>query len=182
RALRPALSREFGARIELRQVGARDEARLVADYERCGQHCCCRQFLKVLKPISIKAAKVQKATLDPLKISGRCGRLMCCLRYEDETYTELNKRLPKLRKLVGTPFGVGVVLDRQVLTQLVLARLEHDGKDVAVPVEDLVPPEEAPRPGAPERPSDPLRGASPQRVEQRLRAGAGPGGGMARRA
>jgi cell fate regulator YaaT (PSP1 superfamily) len=81
----------------MRHVGARDEARLTADYERCGQYCCCKNFLKVLKPISMKSAKVQKATLDPLKISGRCGRLMCCLRYEDETYEELKAKLPKLK-------------------------------------------------------------------------------------
>ncbi|MEZ6317197.1 MAG: hypothetical protein R3B49_00385 [Phycisphaerales bacterium] len=60
-------------------AGGQDEARLVADYERCGQYCCCKTFLKVLKPVSMKGGKVQKATLDPLKISGRCGRLMCCL-------------------------------------------------------------------------------------------------------
>ena len=75
------LAAEFECRIEMKQVGARDEARITADYERCGQHCCCSNFLKVLKPVSMRSAKVQKATLDPLKISGRCGRLMCCLRY-----------------------------------------------------------------------------------------------------
>ncbi|MBC7771979.1 MAG: hypothetical protein H7210_05755, partial [Pyrinomonadaceae bacterium] len=69
------LASEYRVRIEMRQVGARDEARLVADYERCGQQCCCKQFLKVLKPVSMRSAKIQKATLDPLKISGRCGRL-----------------------------------------------------------------------------------------------------------
>jgi hypothetical protein len=79
----------------MRHVGCRDEARLTADYEKCGQYCCCKNFLKVLKPVSMKSAKIQKATLDPLKISGRCGRLMCCLRYEDETYDELRKKLPK---------------------------------------------------------------------------------------
>lgn len=126
-------------RIELRQVGARDEARLTADYERCGQHCCCKQFLKVLKPISMRSAKVQKATLDPLKISGRCGRLMCCLRYEDETYEDLRKRLPRKKSAVQTPHGDGVVIDSQILTQLVLVRLDATGEDVAVPVEDLAP-------------------------------------------
>lgn len=173
RELVQELSRHFGARIDLRQVGARDEARLVADYERCGQHCCCKQFLKVLKPISIKSAKTQKATLDPLKISGRCGRLMCCLRYEDETYNDLVKRLPKLRKPVGTPFGVGVVIDRQILTQLVLVRLDHDGKDVAVPVEELMPPDQAPPPGAAAAArEDALRGMPVSRVEKRVREGA----------
>ena len=71
------LGEHFRNRIDLRHVGARDEARLTADYEKCGQYCCCKNFLKVLKPVSMKSAKTQKATLDPLKISGRCGRLMC---------------------------------------------------------------------------------------------------------
>ena len=88
------LAAQFHTRIEMRQVGARDEARLTADYERCGQYCCCKSFLKVLTPVSMGAAKLQKATLDPLKISGRCGRLMCCLRYEDQTYRELKANLP----------------------------------------------------------------------------------------
>ncbi|MGE3107695.1 MAG: stage 0 sporulation family protein [Phycisphaerales bacterium] len=131
------LASEHHTRIEMRQVGARDEARLVADYERCGQHCCCKQFLKVLKPISMKSAKIQKATLDPLKISGRCGRLMCCLRYEDESYDELRKRLPKKKVRLRTPEGWGIVMDTQILTQLVLLRLEHIEKDVAFTVEDL---------------------------------------------
>ena len=168
RELAGQLSHEFNTRIDLRQVGARDEARLIADYERCGQHCCCKQFLKVLKPISIKAAKTQKATLDPLKISGRCGRLMCCLRYEDETYTDLVKRLPKMKKIVGTPHGVGMVVDRQILTQLVLVRLEHDGTQVAVPVEELCAPEEAPAPGAKSAAlPDPMRGAPEGKVGER---------------
>jgi cell fate regulator YaaT (PSP1 superfamily) len=97
----------YRARIDMRQVGARDEARLTADYEKCGQYCCCKNFLKVLKPISMKSAKVQKATLDPVKISGRCGRLMCCLRYEDETYEIAAKKLPKRKARVGTPTATG---------------------------------------------------------------------------
>src|SRR5690606_20532032 len=118
-----ALARQFHTRIELRQVGARDEARLVADYERCGQHCCCKNFLKVLKPVSMRSAKVQKATLDPKKISGRCGRLMCCLRYEDETYETLRKKLPHKKQVVETEDGIGIVLDGQILTQLVLVKI-----------------------------------------------------------
>ncbi len=149
------LATEFGTRIEMRQVGGRDEARLTADYEKCGQHCCCKNFLKVLKPISMRSAKVQKATLDPLKISGRCGRLMCCLRYEDESYEELKKRLPHRKKRVGTPEGPGLVMDTKILVQLVLVRLEEDGRDVAVPVEDLCHPDECPV-KAPE--PDPFRG------------------------
>ncbi len=140
------LAKEFSARIEMRQVGARDEARLTGDYERCGEHCCCRQFLKILKPVPMRAAKMQKATLDPLKISGRCGRLMCCLRYEDESYVELKKKLPHRKSRVGTPHGPGIVWDSQILTQLVRVRLEHDNTMVAVPVEELSDPETCPRP------------------------------------
>jgi len=101
RELGRLVSEDIRTRVEFRQVGARDEARLTADYEKCGQHCCCKNFLKVLKPVSMKSAKIQKATLDPLKISGRCGRLMCCLRYEDETYETLRKKLPKKKTRVG---------------------------------------------------------------------------------
>lgn len=152
RDLHSELSSLHDCRVEMRQVGARDEARLIADYERCGQQCCCKNFLKVLKPISMRSAKTQKATLEPLKISGRCGRLMCCLRYEDETYEDLRKRLPHRKKRVGTPHGDGIVLSGQILTQLVLVRLDA-GTNVAVPVEQLEepgsmtpPPAEEPRP------------------------------------
>jgi cell fate regulator YaaT (PSP1 superfamily) len=188
------LAAELGSihktRIELRQVGARDEARLTADYERCGQHCCCKSFLKVLKPISMRSAKVQKATLDPLKISGRCGRLMCCLRYEDETYEDLRKRLPRKKSAVSTPHGDGVVIDSQILTQLVLVRLDATGEDVAVPVEELQP-VGTPRP-APAEPDDdlgdapagdaaPARPAQPPSRGQRPGAGPGPRPGPPRR-
>ncbi|MCA9310313.1 MAG: hypothetical protein KDA21_03855 [Phycisphaerales bacterium] len=158
RELVQLLASEFSSRIEMRQVGARDEARLTADYERCGQHCCCKQFLKVLKPVSMRSAKQQKATLDPLKISGRCGRLMCCLRYEDQTYNELSKRLPRMRKRVGTPHGIGVVVDRQILTQLVLVQLEDENLRVAVTVEDIVPPDQVETVLG--KYADPLRGMS----------------------
>ncbi len=179
RDLLPVLSEEFHGRVDLRQIGAREEARLTADYERCGQHCCCKQFLKVLKPVSMKSAKVQKGTLDPLKISGRCGRLMCCLRYEDQTYADLKKNLPHRKTRVGTPEGAGLVIDTQILTQLVLVELEADGSRVAVPVEQLCDPDRIPaRPVAPVvesgRPprgrseDDPLRGLSEKEVSRRL--------------
>lgn len=171
REVAQALAREYGCRIEMRQVGARDEARLVADYERCGQHCCCKNFLKVLKPISMKSAKIQKATLDPLKISGRCGRLMCCLRYEDATYEELRKRLPKNKTRVGTPEGPGIVVDSKILVQLVLVRLDAPdggfGREVAVPVEDLMDPDACPKPGEVADP-DPMRGMSARKVRAKL--------------
>lgn len=148
--LRDALQKEApeATRVEVRPVGARDEARLTADYERCGQHCCCTNFLKVLKPVPMRAAKQQKATLDPLKISGRCGRLMCCLRYEDESYRELAARLPHRKTPVGTTEGAGIVLDTQILTQLVLVKLDFDGREVAIPLEELIDPADAPDPAA----------------------------------
>jgi cell fate regulator YaaT (PSP1 superfamily) len=164
RPLTQELASRWKVRIDTRQVGARDEARLVADYERCGEYCCCKNFLKVLKPISMKAAKTQKATLDPLKISGRCGRLMCCLRYEEETYDELKKNLPHRKTHVGTPEGDGIVIDSQILTQLVLVRLDDGTKQVAVPVEQLTEPGLAPKkPEPPKRepvPRDPSEGTN----------------------
>ncbi|GJM25888.1 MAG: hypothetical protein DHS20C16_23030 [Phycisphaerae bacterium] len=130
------LASEFRTRIEMRQVGARDEARLLADYETCGRECCCKNFLKSLKPVSMKMAKMQKATLDPAKVSGRCGRLKCCLRYEHTTYEELDKKLPNMGKRVQTTQGVGKVIGRQILTQLVLLATD-DGGRLTLPIEDV---------------------------------------------
>ena len=177
RELAQTLARECSCRIEMRQVGARDESRLVADYERCGQHCCCKNFLKVLKPISMRSAKVQKATLDPLKISGRCGRLMCCLRYEDATYEELRKRLPKNKTRVGTAEGPGIVVDSKILVQLVLVRLDPPpgafpgefGREIAVPVEELMDPDKCPAAGS-VQPPDGMRGMSTRSVKEKLAA------------
>lgn len=137
RELVKQLAAEYQTRIEMHQVNARDEARLVADYEKCGQQCCCKQFLKVLKPVSMRSAKVQKATLDPTKISGRCGRLMCCLRYEDETYEDLRKRLPHRQSRVMTDDGVGTVIDSQILTQLILIVLDSGDAPAAYPLENI---------------------------------------------
>jgi cell fate regulator YaaT (PSP1 superfamily) len=186
------LQQAFPGRLDIKHVGPRDEARLNADYEKCGQYCCCKNFLKVLKPVSMKNAKVQKATLDPLKISGRCGRLMCCLRYEEDTYEDLRKRLPHRKVRVGTPDGDGIVMDTQILTQLVLVRLDalsSDGKiqQIAFPLENLTDPRAAhapdgsinspnfrpaefppPRSRGPDRPSQdrPPQGRSPDRAPQ----------------
>ncbi len=131
------LAAEFHTRIEMRQVGARDEARLLADYETCGREVCCKVFLKTLRPVSMKMAKMQKATLDPSKVSGRCGRLKCCLRYEHITYEELEASLPRQGAFLRTPHGDGFVVKRQTLTQLVQIRQE-DGALVTVVVEDVL--------------------------------------------
>lgn len=130
------LSHEFQTRIEMRQIGARDEAKLLGDVESCGQEVCCRRYLKYLKPVNMRMAKMQKATLDPAKISGYCGRLKCCLRYEDETYAALKKKLPKKNVMVRTPKGEGRVIDTQIITQLVIVEYDRNDRE-AVSVDDI---------------------------------------------
>ena len=130
------LAREYQTRIELRQIGSRDEAKLISDFESCGQECCCRRFLKMLEPVNMRMAKLQKATLDPSKISGHCGRLKCCLRYEDDTYRELKKRLPNRNVRVKTPKGTGKVSGVQILTQLVMVQ-DDTGKREAFPLDEI---------------------------------------------
>ena len=130
------LAQEYQTRIEMRQIGARDEAKLLGDVESCGQRCCCIRYLKSLKPVNMRMAKLQKATLDPSKISGFCGRLKCCLRYEDDIYTELKKRLPPRNTLVNTKLGRGRIIDYQVLAQLVMVELEN-GTRTAIPRNEI---------------------------------------------
>lgn len=147
RELVKRLAKEFQTRIEMRQLGSRDAAKITSDIEVCGQPCCCARFLKILKTVNMKMAKLQKATLDPSKISGYCGRLKCCLRYEDHTYRELARRLPRKRSRVKTPHGEGIVVDTQLLTQLVCIKTD-DGTVFAVPVEEIEILE--PSPGGPD--------------------------------
>jgi cell fate regulator YaaT (PSP1 superfamily) len=132
------LAHDYHTRIEMHQVGARDEARLVADYEICGRECCCKNFLKTLRPVSMRMAKIQKATLDPSKVSGRCGRLRCCLRYEHEGYESLDKKLPKVGHRVRTDRGVGTVRNRQILTQLLTVQYDEGGSIETIGLEDIV--------------------------------------------
>jgi cell fate regulator YaaT (PSP1 superfamily) len=140
------LAREYQTRIELRQIGARDEARLLADYEICGRECCCKNCLKTLRPVNMKMAKLQKATLDPSKVSGRCGRLRCCLRFEQKTYEDLIAQLPSVGSWVQTAQGIGRVKDRSVLTQIVQVMFAN--RVVSFPVEEVTP-AEAPKDGQP---------------------------------
>jgi cell fate regulator YaaT (PSP1 superfamily) len=137
------LAREYHTRIEMRQIGVRDEARLLAFYEHCGRELCCRTFMKNLEPVTMRMAKNQKATLDPTKISGRCGRLMCCLRYEDQTYNELKQSLPRKGTRILTTKGTGEVLSHDVLSQTVKIEISP-GKELVVSVDDIqkvLPPE-----------------------------------------
>ncbi len=137
RELVRAMAREFKTRIELRQVGPRDEARLKADYGDCGRPVCCNTFLVVMPPVSMRMAKLQKATLDPNKISGRCGRLKCCLRYEQDVYEVHLDELPGVGTRVVTRTGPGKVLAQELLARRVLVEFE-DGRRLPVAMDDVL--------------------------------------------
>lgn len=125
RDLVKALAQKFRTRIEMRQIGVRDEAKLLADYGDCGKPVCCNTHLTEMPPVSMKMAKLQKATLDPNKISGRCGRLKCCLRYEYDTYEEYRRELPRIGAIVVTKEGQGKVIGQEILAKKVLVVLEN---------------------------------------------------------
>lgn len=136
RELVKALAGKFQMRIEMRQIGVRDEAKVLADYGDCGKPVCCNTHLREMPPVSMKMAKLQKATLDPNKISGRCGRLKCCLRYEYDTYEAHRKELPAIGVLVVTKQGQGKVINHELLAKKLLVQFEDrrmlviDAKDV----------------------------------------------------
>ncbi|QDV28983.1 hypothetical protein Spb1_08500 [Planctopirus ephydatiae] len=124
RELVKVLAKRHQSRIEMRQIGIRDEARLLADYGDCGKPVCCNTHLKEMPPVSMKMAKLQKATLDPSKISGRCGRLKCCLRYEYDTYEEHRKELPPIGATVVTKLGQGRVVAQELLAKKLMVAYE----------------------------------------------------------
>jgi len=121
------LAKMFKARIELRQIGVRDEARLFGGYGSCGRELCCKKFLKDFEPVTIKMAKEEGLPLNPPKISGLCGRLMCCLSYEYETYKLLSKGLPREGEHIGTPQGKGKVINVNIFKRVVNVELEEGG-------------------------------------------------------
>ena len=129
RELVKVLAGEFQTRIEMRQIGVRDETKLLADFGDCGKDVCCNEYLIEMPPVSMKMAKLQKATLDPTKISGRCGRLKCCLRYEYDLYVDFQQELPGIGRRVHTPDGDGKVVAHEILAQKVWVELsEHSRK------------------------------------------------------
>ena len=134
------LAATLHTRIELHQIGVRDEAKKLGGIGICGQPFCCSRFLKDFQPVSIKMAKEQGLSLNPTKISGSCGRLMCCLQYEQSVYEELNKLTPKNGTVVTTPEGRGVVVDSNPLTGKVKVRLDNaaDAAPVDMTREDIV--------------------------------------------
>lgn len=137
RDLVKSMAREFHTRIELRQVGVRDEAKLIADYGDCGKPVCCNTHMVVMPPVSMRMAKLQKSTLDPTKISGRCGRLKCCLRFEQDVYEEFQDQLPPVGSRVVTDKGQGKVLAQEVLARRLLIEFE-DGRRLPVPLADIL--------------------------------------------
>jgi cell fate regulator YaaT (PSP1 superfamily) len=122
----------FKTRIELRQIGVRDEAKMLGGLGPCGRPCCCSCFLGDFSPVSIKMAKEQNLSLSPTKISGLCGRLMCCLNYEQEHYVQTRKRMPKPGSMVSSPDGEGVVLENNAVTETVRIKiaLPDEGIDI----------------------------------------------------
>ena len=119
----------FRNRIELRQIGVRDEAKMLGGLGICGRPFCCSRFIDEFQPVSTKMAKMQSMSLNPSKISGSCGRLMCCLRYEQEAYEDLVKSVPKQGAFVETPAGYGTVTQVNLLRQLVKVKLDGEGDD-----------------------------------------------------
>jgi cell fate regulator YaaT (PSP1 superfamily) len=137
RELVKVLAKEFQTRIEMRQIGVRDEAKLLADYGDCGKPVCCNTHLSEMPPVSMKMAKLQRATLDPSKISGRCGRLKCCLRYEYDTYQSLQRDLPPIGADVVTTTGRGRVLAQEILAAQVLIETE-DMRRIVINASDVL--------------------------------------------
>jgi len=121
----------------MRQIGVRDEAKLLADYGDCGKPVCCNTHLTAMPPVSMKMAKLQKTTLDPAKISGRCGRLKCCLRYEFDTYRELERQLPSYGSQVVTSKGRGRVVGQEILAQKLVVEFE-DHRRIIIGPDDLL--------------------------------------------
>ncbi len=130
RSLVKDLASIFRMRIDLRQIGVRDEAKMIGGLGICGRQLCCTAFLSHFEPVSIKMAKLQNLSMKPSKISGACGRLLCCLKYEEDAYRDLRKRLPRKGERVGTPEGDAVIEKLEILKERVVVRLlDNDDAD-----------------------------------------------------
>ena len=143
RSLVKDLASVFKMRIELRQIGVRDEAKMLGGLGPCGRPICCGAFLDEFQPVSIKMAKEQNLSLNPTKISGVCGRLMCCLKYEQEHYEQTRKKMPKTGREVSTPAGPGIVSDLNILKETVSVRITNgDSSEIKeFPLEEIVRPD-----------------------------------------
>ena len=158
RSLVKDLASIFKMRIELRQIGVRDEAKMLGGLGPCGRPICCGSFLEQFQPVSIKMAKEQNLSLNPTKISGVCGRLMCCLKYEQDHYEQTRKKMPRIGREVETPDGTGPVTDLNIVKETVFVRLTNgDTSEIReYPLEQIVRPHEpAPVPAQPAKPAVP---------------------------
>lgn len=126
------LASVFKTRIELRQIGVRDETKMLGGLGPCGRPCCCSSFLGDFQPVSIKMAKEQSLSLSPTKISGLCGRLMCCLNYEQQYYEELRSILPRVGSEVSTPDGNGIIVETNAIKQTVKTKVELKGDEIDI--------------------------------------------------
>ncbi len=164
RELLKDLTSIFKTRIDLRQIGDRDEAKKCGGLGFCGRPICCNTFLNDFSPVSIKMAKSQNLSLNPVKISGICGKLMCCLRYEYESYESMQKQMPKIGKEFETPDGIGVVLENNIITEMTKLKVTlADGTlDVrSYPFRELVP--ASPAPAAADAPTE-----TPEQQEKQM--------------
>jgi cell fate regulator YaaT (PSP1 superfamily) len=125
-------------RVEMKQIGERDETKMTGGIGPCGRELCCSSWLKEFQPVSLKMAKAQGLSLNPSKLAGMCGRLKCCLRYEYDTYLELGRKLPALGAHVVSVKGDGTVTRQHLLKQTVMVRRDDDGVEVEATLEDLV--------------------------------------------
>ncbi len=136
RQLVKMLLAEFGVKIEMRQVGIRNQAKMCGGLGRCGREICCSAFMEKFGPVSIRMAKEQNLSLNPTKISGQCGRLMCCLTFENDTYKKLKESFPKIGKTVTSPNGTGKVIRHDVIGNRVAIRLES-GLEIETGLNDI---------------------------------------------
>ncbi|MCL2696356.1 MAG: stage 0 sporulation family protein [Clostridiales bacterium] len=158
----------FKTRIELRQIGVRDEAKLLGGLGSCGRPVCCKSFMDDFHPVSIKMAKEQNLSLSPTKISGLCGRLMCCLQYEQEAYETMRKKMPRVGKPILTADGEGVVMENNVITEKTRVRLQAEDGTVDVrdyPYEQLAAPGQ-PLPACARKLAEEKSGESPEPIQR----------------
>lgn len=169
RELVKQLVARFPVRIEMRQIGVRHEAKMTGGLAGCGQELCCSRFLTDFRPVSVKMAKNQNLSLNPTKISGVCGRLMCCLGYEHETYEEFSRGLPKVGKMVKTKGGDGLVIKHNPLEETIVVKIDEETQ-IEVKREDIVSEFEAPATKKEEQPQNEKTGrkASPKNVTDQV--------------
>jgi hypothetical protein len=139
RALVKELAQRFRVRVEMRQVGPRDEAKIIGAMGPCGRETCCSSWMRAFTPVSIKMAKDQGLSITPAKVTGVCGRLLCCLAYEQDTYRDLRRKLPRVGKQVVTPRGPGRIVDLLVLREYVRVQLDSGEGWEDFPAADVRP-------------------------------------------